>query len=150
MAVYFMQSVTGGPVKIGHSINVHRRRENLEWAYGTPLTVLATMQGGRKEEAAIHARFSHLRLGQTEQFMPASELMAFIERPLLADQDAESVEAMPSKMKSMVAQLRGSGDFKAWLEKAAQKDGRTVSNYLVRAAVVYARQIGFDDPFPDR
>ena len=63
MSVYFMQSVEGGPVKIGHTIAVDRRREQLEAHYRKPLAVLRVIPGGQAEERAIHRRFEHLRFG---------------------------------------------------------------------------------------
>lgn len=102
MAVYFMQPVSGGPVKIGYSENVSRRRERLEAHYGQPLAVLAVIDGDRKEEARIHAQFEHLRYHnrtgrgrKLEQFRPGAELMAFIGKPLLVDPNPDAVEAMP-------------------------------------------------------
>ncbi len=92
--IYFMQPVGGGPVKIGFSDDVDKRREQLERHYGRPLALLATMPGDMGIEYEIHRRFSHLRFGRTEQFRPASDLMAFIGRPLLVDPNPETVESM--------------------------------------------------------
>lgn len=148
--VYFLQSIDGGPVKIGFSTDVDRRREQLEAIYGTPLAVLATLDGGRDEEQALHARFSHLRLGRTEQFRPDAELMAFIGRPLLVDQNSESVDAMPSKAKPMVLQVRGSDEFKAWFDELARFDGLSSASLFSRAMKMYAREIGFSREAPSR
>ena len=94
--IYFMQSIDGGPVKIGYTVDLTARQLRLERLYGTPLVVLATMAGGQVEEADIHARFADLRLGRTEQFRPGEDLMAFIRRPLLASANPDAVEAMPT------------------------------------------------------
>lgn len=103
--IYFMQPTAGGPVKIGHAGNVDIRHAQLESHYGCELVVLATMDGGRDEEAEIHERFAHLRLKgknqrgrRPEQFRPAPELMEFIGRPLLVGANPDATEAMkPSK-----------------------------------------------------
>jgi hypothetical protein len=95
--VYFMQAVEGGPIKIGYSADVDRRRGQLEAHYGATLMVLATMDGGPAEETAIHRRFSRLRLGKTEQFRPARELMEFIGRPSLVGMNPDAAEAMSPK-----------------------------------------------------
>jgi hypothetical protein len=92
--IYFAQSIEGGPVKIGATDDVARRLGQLEAHYGRPLALLATLPGGRDEEAEIHERFAHLRLGRTEQFRPAAELMKFINRPLLVGANPDAVEAM--------------------------------------------------------
>jgi hypothetical protein len=99
--IYFLQAVTGGPVKIGTAVNVDRRLAQLESHYGQPLAVLATMEGGPDEEREIHARFAHLRFERQgrrgrrpEQFRPAAELMEFIGRPLLVGPNPDAVEAI--------------------------------------------------------
>lgn len=89
--LYFMQSTNGGLVKIGFSDNVENRLRQLEKDYGQSLTILATMEGGRAEEAALHRRFKHLRVGRTEQFRPDPELMGFIGRPSLTGESADKV-----------------------------------------------------------
>ncbi len=96
--VYFMQATEGGPVKIGHSADVDRRRTTLEGFYGKELAVLATLPGGRKEERQIHSRFAHLRIGRTEQFRPAIDLMEFIGRPLLVGANPEATEDVQSDL----------------------------------------------------
>lgn len=100
--IYFVQAVDGGPVKIGYSADVPLRVRQLEAHYRKPLAILATMPGGREQEAEIHARFDHLRFKSSargrhpEQFRPAPDLMAFIGRPLLVSADPSAVEAMPT------------------------------------------------------
>jgi hypothetical protein len=84
--IYYIQSAEGGPIKVGYSNDVPRRIRQLEAHYGKPIAILGTMWGGRAEEAEIHARFAHLRIGRTEQFRPAADLMAFIGRPLFVNQ----------------------------------------------------------------
>jgi uncharacterized protein (DUF1778 family) len=50
----------------------------------------------------------------------------------------------------MIAQLRGSAAWKAWIEKAASLDQRSVASFLERAAVRYAKEIGLKDEPPER
>jgi hypothetical protein len=98
--IYFLQPVGGGPVKIGCSANVNSRHKQLETHYGCELVLLATMRGGRATEKMIHAEFGHLRIGRTEQFRPAPELIAFIGKPLLVGINPDTVEArnlLPSR-----------------------------------------------------
>jgi hypothetical protein len=92
--IYFLQPVDGGPVKIGTTENLDARVKQLEAHYGCPLALLGTMPGGREEERSVHERFGHLRFGRTEQFQPAADLMAFIDRPLLVGANPDAVEAM--------------------------------------------------------
>jgi hypothetical protein len=150
--IYFMQPVDGGPVKIGCSANVRARQKQLEAHYGRELALLATMEGDREQETEIHARFADLRLGHTEQFRPAPELMAFIGRPLLVGANPEAVEAMPHapETKPTAIIIRCSQAWLEWLRRAA-KHCRTDAAKLVDAAVAdYARRRGFDEKPPER
>jgi hypothetical protein len=54
------------------------------------------------------------------------------------------------KMKPIIATVRGSAEFKAWLEAAAKFDRNNVAMFLERAAVHYARTIGFSEEAPER
>ena len=83
-------------MKIGHSEDVDRRREQLESHYGRPLVLLKTLPGDREEERALHERFAEHRIGRTEQFRPAPDLMEFIGRPLLIGPNPDVVEVMPT------------------------------------------------------
>jgi hypothetical protein len=146
--IYFIQSVDGGPIKIGSTDNLRERLKALEVHYGRPLALLATMPGDREREAEIHAQFSHLRFGRTEQFRPASDLMDFINRPLLVYPSPNTVEAMNGNdtRKPMVVQMRGSEEWKAWIEGLAEKEGFTVAMLLERTARKWAKEIGYPDP----
>jgi hypothetical protein len=92
--IYFVQAASGGAIKIGHSQDVDARVRRLESWHGRPLALLATRPGGRAEEQEWHRRFSHLRLGRTEQFRPAAELLEAIGRPLLVGPNPDAVEPM--------------------------------------------------------
>jgi hypothetical protein len=75
--VYFIQADTGGPIKIGISRDVERRRGELQRAERQPLKVLATFEGTIQDESAMHARFAAHRL-HGEWFTPAPDLMSHI------------------------------------------------------------------------
>lgn len=92
--IYFIQPVTGGPVKIGFTDDLDRRLVELENHYREPLAVLATVPGGRERETQIHDLFGHLRFGRTEQFRPAAEIFTFIGKPLLVSPNPDAAEAM--------------------------------------------------------
>lgn len=147
--IYALQPLDGGPVKIGFSSDVEARQKQLEATYGRPLALLATIEGGREEERAIHDRFAHLRLGGTEQFRPTPELMAFLGRPLLVDQNAKITEAIPAK-NLLAIQIRGAPEWKAWVEEMAAFDRLSVAAMTDRALSRYAEMIGFKEPPPKR
>jgi hypothetical protein len=54
------------------------------------------------------------------------------------------------KNKPIIATLRGSLAFKAFLEMAARKDRLSVADFLERAAVRYAKDLGIEEEAPDR
>jgi hypothetical protein len=130
--IYFLQSIDGGPVKIGSSKDITRRHEELEAYYGRPLVLLATMEGGRKEETVIHQRFRRLRFGRTEQFRPDPELMEFIGRPLLVNQG--NIELMGGVQGITIINLKGSEEQAAWLE-AVHRKAHLPKSVIVRLAL---------------
>jgi hypothetical protein len=150
--IYFMQPLDGGPVKIGFSDDVETRRAQLESHYGQPLALLATMDGGRKEEQAVHSRFAHLRFGRTEQFRPAAELMTFIGRPLLVGANPNAVEAMePASIDNrvMVIALKGSPEFRDWLSAVSKKSRIPATSIVEVALAEWASRNGHSEP-PER
>jgi hypothetical protein len=136
MSVYFAQSLDGGPIKIGCSVDVEHRLEQLQWHYGQPLALLKVLPGGREEERAIHERFAEHRLGRTEQFRPVTEIMESIGLPLLVGPNPDAVEPMPEKFHrppQIVVKL--GVDELAAAKDAAKRTSRTLLGF-VRAALL--------------
>ncbi len=52
--------------------------------------------------------------------------------------------------KPLAIQVRGSAEWKAWLERLAAFDRATVADVADRAIARYAREIGFPEPPPER
>jgi hypothetical protein len=137
--IYFAQPTDGGPVKIGFSGNVEARVRQLESYYRKPLAVLAVMDGGREDEAEIHARFDHLRLQglgsrgvRPEQFMPAPDLMEFIGLPLFVNQgDVELMSAPDARTKPVRLDL--TPELHQRLRVVAAKQGKPMA--------VFAREV---------
>jgi len=151
--IYFMQPTEGGPVKIGTSIHVSVRHKQLEDYYGKPLAILATMEGGRREEAAIHGRFAHLRIVDgtrrgpgPELFRPAADLMEFIGRPLLVSPNPESVEAIRPVGQRVVMNLKGSDEYAQWLEDASKHLGISKVEMFRLAMRLVAKHYKFRPP----
>src|SRR5438093_13607997 len=127
--IYFAQPADGGPIKVGHTAAVEARLRQLELHYGRPMALLATMEGGRDEEQAIHERFGHLRLGRTEQFQPGPELMEFIGRPLLVDPNPDTVEALVGRLDPAdFLRVCVSGAYKAWVTRFAEAERSDMSD----------------------
>jgi len=77
--VYFIQSIIGGPIKIGYTTEeVRRRLAALQTGNPHKLKILAWIHSPRTREAELHAQFAHARL-EGEWFSPVPELLALIE-----------------------------------------------------------------------
>ena len=124
--IYCAQLPTG-TIKIGYSDDVTTRIEQLEQHYGVPLVLLYTEPGGKAEERAWHARFKHLRCGQTEQFRPGPDLMEAIGRPLLVSSNSETVEAIRT-VKHVRMELPE--EFHSRIKHQAVRFGLTVTAYI--------------------
>jgi hypothetical protein len=142
--IYFMQPTDGGPVKIGFTDDIATRHRQLEAHYGKPLAILATMEGDRAEEAETHARFAHLRFGRTEQFQPGPDLMAFIDRPLFVNQG--DVELMEVKGLVSIATLKGSHEYREWLNSMSKDTLIPVASIVRDAVSKWAVQRGYTAP----
>lgn len=143
--IYFAQASDGGPVKIGFSSNVNSRIRQLEFIYRRPLSLLATMPGDRVREREIHDRFTHLRMGRTEQFHPGPDLMEFIGRPLFVN--ASPVEPMAvASDRVVIIHLKGSRAFVDWLEEVHQKSHIAKATIMRIALAEWAAQNGIAPP----
>jgi hypothetical protein len=73
-SVYFAQDPVSTDIKIGFSKNVRSRLGGL----GRPVRLLATLEGNREVESAIHHRFRLARI-RGEWFRPAPELLKYMD-----------------------------------------------------------------------
>lgn len=148
--IYFAQPTEGGPIKIGCSNDAPARLRQFEAHYRCPLSVLATMEGGRDEEAEIHARFASLRLGRTEQFRPAPELIEFMNRPLLVDPNPDAIVAMDGHTRKNVVSIRGTEAWREWLMGLAAHKRLKAADVIDQALIEYAERHGYPKPAPPR
>jgi hypothetical protein len=79
MAVYFVQALDGGPIKIGTSVRISFRLKQLQKESGKRLWVLGVVDGDKDVEKELHGRFAHLRIAG-EWFKPGPDLHEFITR----------------------------------------------------------------------
>jgi hypothetical protein len=148
--IYFIQPADGGPVKIGYSDDVEARRRQLVTYYNCPLVLLGVMPGSREEEQAIHARFAHLRLGRTEQFRPAPDLMEFIGQPLPVDINPDTIAKMVASMGAILS-VRGSEEWREWVHRFCDYCRlKSASDLIDQALAEHAKHLGFPDPPPKR
>ena len=62
MAVYMLQAETSRHVKIGKTDVLGNRFRSLQGACWEPLTLIRLLEGGFREEGALHLRFQGLRI----------------------------------------------------------------------------------------
>jgi hypothetical protein len=72
--VYFIRN--GDRIKIGYSVDPGSRALSLSLREAN---VMAVIGGTRKLERALHKRFSHLRVGDTEWFHESPDLLAYVD-----------------------------------------------------------------------
>ena len=76
--VYFVRESGTGAIKIGMSKQLSKRLSELSRILPYAVDLLATIDGGRETEWALHNRFDHARI-QREWFRPVPELLAYID-----------------------------------------------------------------------
>lgn len=75
--VYFVQSVEGGPIKIGHACNLDSRLSALQSGNPTDLRVLAAFVADEDTEDALHDLLRSVCV-RGEWFHPVSDLVELI------------------------------------------------------------------------
>lgn len=76
--VYFIQDTHSKAIKIGISADVKARLASLQTSNPHPLVLLGTIEGGERQEKALHNQFAKARKNG-EWFAPIPELCQFIE-----------------------------------------------------------------------
>lgn len=72
--VYFARRVADGAIKIGFTSDEERRLSELCKWYGRHV-MISTRPGDKPDELRLHARFAEHRIGETEWFRPAPEVL---------------------------------------------------------------------------
>lgn len=75
--IYFVQSVDGGPIKVGFAREVYVRLAQLQTSHSARLRILAVRRGSVLDERALHDRLAPSRLSG-EWFEQSDELAALI------------------------------------------------------------------------
>jgi hypothetical protein len=143
--IYFMQAEGGGPIKIGNTGNLDNRRADLERISGRKQRVLATAEGGRTEERELQRRFDHLRIGRTEDYRPAPDLMEYL--GLCAAAEAEWAAGSDEAREALM--VESTPEWRDWLGRGAEYCRIEVSELLDVAATLYLRSRGFTEPPPE-
>lgn len=126
--IYFLQA-PNGEIKIGYTHNIVQRQRAIESKMHIKCSLLAVRDGGRDEERAAHQMFAAHRL-HGEWFSPASDVLAFVDNPLirLVPLPSKSIPAGLVKMSVFVSQ-----ELREKLRKLAVADGRSDTKYAAKA-----------------
>jgi hypothetical protein len=90
---FFIQHVTGGPVKIGYSVDPAVFLETLNLStHDCGYRLLATVPGGNSAERDLHVRFRHLRI-HGKWFRLDSDLQSHIDQLVSAQMQVETKPA---------------------------------------------------------
>lgn len=148
--IYFARIGEDGPIKIGTTIHVRTRMRELENKHGVPLDLLAVRDGGRKAERQHHVKFSHLRIGLTEEFEPADDLLEYIRQEcrVPGPHDLEREPAAPPVRTDLIV-FPSTAAFRDWVKQLAKSEDRTVAVVFTRAITEYAERAKFEPP-PER
>lgn len=113
---YFIQSVMGGPIKIGKSADVLRRLRQFQTGSPFRLRLLLAIPQGEAEEKEMHDLFADLRIvdddeegceaGGDEWFRPGKKLLAFIDERILRLCAAGMKADEPAKFKLPAVQTQ--------------------------------------------
>jgi transcriptional regulator with GAF, ATPase, and Fis domain len=106
--VYFMQSGTSGPIKIGFTAkdDIRQRIANLQTASIEPLNLLGVMEGDATKEKELHHFFHSYKI-RGEWFEPHPKLLMYIMGLILG----KSADELYTKLVSLNSVAPGLSDF---------------------------------------
>lgn len=133
-----------GYVKIGTTVRLSQRLKQIATNIGHTPTVLGVLDGGYAEEAALHERYKGFRRGG-EWFDPEhSNLLTLI------DDEARPWDGVDEKPDCLAVQIRGSEEWRAWVDRAARFNGTNVTSMFDMAVARFVRESGFNEVPPER
>jgi len=94
--IYFIQAVTGGPIKIGIAENVKKRLHSHQTSSHVELVLLAHRPGTRSDEWRLHQKLATHRV-RGEWFEPHEDVLTEIRAALLIDQSLPPAYAKRAK-----------------------------------------------------
>lgn len=77
--IYFIQSGTNGPIKVGKAGNIQRRLKSLQTAHPENLVILKTIPGDSEKEAIIKRDLKKFNV-QGEWFQSVPEVLEYIRK----------------------------------------------------------------------
>jgi len=96
-----MQFGPGTPVKIGFTRNMGLRLEVISTSHYLPMSLLYALAGGRALEKQIHRIWDRHRIGATEWFEPAPEILEWFAKMKEGREAGELEEALLRSLELM-------------------------------------------------
>lgn len=141
--IYFIQRRSGGPIKIGTTVQLTQRLRQLCNDVGDNLRVLAITDGGRDEEKIFHDRFAHLRIGDSilsEWFEPGDDLVGFVLS------EGRCWDGIDEDGRVTVINLKGTPEYRNWLSSMSKKTRIPASSITRIAYEEWAKKHGHPAP----
>lgn len=142
--IYFLRR-PNGDIKIGTSKRLSARKTEIEKEQGTPVEVIAVMDGSFVEERILHEKFAGYWVGN-EWFHPSPPLMDFIQ------QEAgpwDGTDEAPTEQRALLVVLKGSSAYRDWLNGFAKASRMPLSVLIDVALAKMAKDEGYEAP-PER
>jgi hypothetical protein len=143
--VYFAR-LANGLIKIGTTGRM--KQHNKAGAF----IVLGVHDGGPDVERAVHQRFDHLRvegngsIRRPEHFRPDPGLLTYIAENCREPDLLDQLDGFPA----IAVTLRGSPEWKKWIEAGARYCRTDVAKLIDAAVVDYLKARGFSQEAPER
>ena len=149
--VYFMREVRPEAphdelIKIGVSINVWQRLEQLETEHRVKLRMLAIFPGTRVEEKKLHDLFSSFCVRGREWFLPCEEIQALLtsgELPLLHETELVRPPKVNKRMLNLYLPEEDGEEIVRLARHAAIDAGISFNTWFFRTV---RAELGLDEP----
>lgn len=148
MAVYLIQAVDGGPIKIGYSAQLNGRLDQIRAAElkkgrDTTFVVRGVQAGSRSLERELHERFDAYRI-EGEWFADSPEIQEFITL------ECSGWDGADDDPKRTLVSFKTGVVFEQWFDDLCKFTHLPPTILMEHALRVYAEQQGFPEPQPRR
>jgi hypothetical protein len=137
MTVYIVRPGARNIVKIGHTGNIHKRIKEMQISSPERILLIATIEGGEREERQIHTRLRSERI-RGEWFKLSKPVREFLQRLKLADYHLEYGLLTDSELAQRLEILATSGE--KTINGFMINDG--CRNHLLHLAEIYSLATG--------
>jgi hypothetical protein len=141
--IYFILRTDLNLIKIGTTVRLSVRLKQLRSQVKADLKVLGIMDGSYADERVLHDRFKTMR-AEGEWFINTPSLLEFIERECRPWDETDDAP-LTAGLKNIVV-LRGTDEWKLWLDQLAQANSAPVTVTIEQALRLMAEKLGLPKP----